>query len=133
MIEGVNAVRETGIVVRDIAPGRKLISLVVSVVTPMYGQDGRCDRKQGKMAITSASNIANSGSAQPTFTSVDTLGPCMIKLRVADISTILEPRPVARATGAFTRFLAKPTFETHRTYGGGRRYCKRRRRDACPS
>ena len=69
---------------------------------------------------------------QPTFTSLEALGPCMVKLRVANIPTILEPSPVASTTGAFTRFLGSPALETQ-TCGSGRWHCTQRRRDARPS
>ena len=36
-----------------------------------------------------------------TFASLDTFGPCMIKLGVAGISAFLEPRTATRATAGF--------------------------------
>ena len=44
----------------------------------------------------------NSDSPPPTFTSLDALGPSMIKLSVDCISTALEPSTAASATAAFT-------------------------------
>ena len=47
----------------------------------------------------------NPASAQPTFASLDTLHPCMIKLCIAGISTIIEPSTTADATATLARFL----------------------------
>ena len=40
------------------------------------------------------------------FASLDALGPCMIKLCVADISTVLEPSTTTSTTAAFPGFLS---------------------------
>ena len=48
----------------------------------------------------------NSDSPPPTFTSLDALGPSMIKLSVDCISTVLEPSTAASATAAFASLVA---------------------------
>ena len=47
------------------------------------------------------------------FTGTDALSPCMIKFRVANISTFLEPSATATATAGLTRFLMKDTLSTY--------------------
>ena len=44
-------------------------------------------------------------SRQLTFTGLDTVGPCMIKIRVGSVSAVLEPSTTASATTTFTGFL----------------------------
>ena len=50
----------------------------------------------------------NSDSPQLTFASLDALGPCMIKLRVAGISAVLEPSTAASAAAEYAGFLGSP-------------------------
>ena len=52
----------------------------------------------------------NSVSSLPTFASLNALGPCMIKLGIASIATVLEPSPTTSATATFARFLGNTTF-----------------------
>ena len=54
----------------------------------------------------------NPAARTPTLTSLDALSPCMIKLCVADISTVLEPTTAASATATFTGFLDNATLAT---------------------
>ena len=65
-----------------------------------------------------------------TFAGPNTLGPCMLELCVASISTVREPGTPTRAVAAFARFSGETALETHRTGRCGRRHTKRRRRSA---
>ena len=54
----------------------------------------------------------NLASLQPTCTSLDALGPCVIELHVADISAFLKPSTTTSAAAAFTDFLDCATLAT---------------------
>ena len=56
-------------------------------------------------AIVSRSNRTKAVCPQPTCASLKALGPGMIELCVAAISTVLEPSATASATAEFERFL----------------------------
>ena len=48
-----------------------------------------------------------------TITSLDAFGPCVIKLRVDNISTVLKPGTTGTTATEFARFAASATFRTH--------------------
>ena len=60
--------------------------------------------------------VQNSVSVSLTFfAGLDALGPCMIKLCVASISTFLEPSTATNATAVLTRFLGSATVGAYAT------------------
>ena len=63
---------------------------------------------------------------QLTCTSLDALGPCVIKLCVADISAFLEPSTAGSATAEFARFLGGAALGANGTEPWVRRYDNRR-------
>ena len=127
MIESLVAARKTGITAWDSAPALlELILLLASVGTTgiIYSKASRrCPAQRASQ---------NSASPEPTWAGLDTLGPCIFKLCVASISTILEPSTVPSATGAFTGFLGSTALETHQTHWGWRSYDREWRHDAWP-
>ena len=66
---------------------------------------------------------------QTYFASLNTLGPCMIKFRIASISAIFEPTTAASATAAFT-CLVGGALRAYRTDRCCRRHDKSRRHSA---
>ena len=52
-------------------------------------------------------------SLQPTFARLNALGPCMIKLCITSISTVLEPSTTTSATATFAKFLGNTAPGTH--------------------
>ena len=59
--------------------------------------------------MPTAFKTQNSAYQQPTFASLNALGPCVVKLCVACISTVLEPSTAASTTAAFAKFLRSTT------------------------
>ena len=60
-------------------------------------------------------------SQQHTLAGLDALDPCVIKLCLADISTVLEPSTAVSATAAFAGILKRAalrTFTRWRGWGG---------------
>ena len=49
---------------------------------------------------------------QHTSASLNALGPCMLELRVGDISTVLEPSTTTSATAAFAGFRGRTALGT---------------------
>ena len=54
----------------------------------------------------------NSASLQLTFASLDAFGPCMNKLRVVGVSTLVEPSTTAGATAECSGFADSTTLGT---------------------
>ena len=72
--------------------------------------------------ISVQSTKQRSAFQQPTFTSLDTLGPRMDELFVASISTVLYPSTTSSATATFTSFFSVAAL---RAYGYGNRWRRR--------
>ena len=62
----------------------------------------------------------NSVTSEPTFASLDTLGPCMIKFGVTGISAVVEPSTTVATTTKCTRFLDSNALGTLRSAADNR-------------
>ena len=72
----------------------------------------------------------NAVVTQTIFAGLDALGPCMTKLRVASLSTVLEPSTTTSTTALSTRFLDVTAFWAYETAHRWRRHGKPRRHRA---
>ena len=57
--------------------------------------------------------IENLDSHRPTFAGLNALGPRVMEVHIASISTVLEPSTAASATAVFPRPLDNAALATH--------------------
>ena len=87
-----------------------------------------CDCKQGSKYIEPMQMAQNSVCQQPTFASLDSFRPRVIKSHITAISAILEPSPTTSTAALFTSLgsaaLGACATEDYRYVLGPTRYCR---------